>query len=51
MKYYSAFKKMKSCHLQQRGFTKRYYAKRNKSIRERQLSYDFTLVEFKKQKA
>ena len=29
--------------------TRGYYAERNKSIRERQLSYDLTHVEFKKQ--
>ena len=29
--------------------TRRYYAKQNKSIRERQVSYDLTHVEFRKQ--
>ena len=32
--------KMKSCHLRQHGWNWRYYAKQNKSVRERQLSYD-----------
>ena len=34
---------MKSCHLQQHG-ARMYYAKQNKSIRERQIPYDFTHV-------
>ena len=33
-------KEMKSCHLQQHGWNKVYYAEQNKSIRNRQLSYD-----------
>ena len=33
-------KEMKSCHLQPVDGTRGYYAERNKSIRERQLSYD-----------
>ena len=40
---------MKSCHLQQHGWPWGYYAKWNKSDGERQILYDFTQVEYKKQ--
>ena len=33
---------MKSCHLQQCDGAKIYYAKQNKSMREKQIPYDFT---------
>ena len=35
---------MKSCHLQQHGWTWGYYAKWNKSHRERKMPYDITLI-------
>ena len=38
---------MKYCHLQQHGWTLRYYAKQNKSVRKREEPYDFTHVEYK----
>lgn len=36
------WKRMRSCHLQQHGWTLGYYAKWNKSEWERQIPYDFT---------
>ena len=42
MEYYSAMKIMKSCHLQQVDGTRVYSAKQSKSVREKQISYDFT---------
>ena len=41
-------KRTKSCHLQRCGWNREYYAKRNKSVRERQISHDFTHVGFEK---
>ena len=43
MEYYSAIKKRRNLAISNdMDGTRRYYAKRNKSIRERQLSYDLT---------
>ena len=44
MEYYSAIKRMKSYHLQQYGWTWGYYAKWNKSEREKQIPYGFTYM-------
>ena len=44
IEYYSAIKRMKSCHLQQMGVPRGYYSKWNKSDRERQILYDFTFM-------
>ena len=44
VEYYSAIKKNENCHLQQHGWTWGFYAKWNKSDRERQISYDFTYM-------
>ena len=42
MEYHPAIKKVKSCYLQGCGWHRGYYVKPNKSIRDRQLSYDLT---------
>ena len=42
MEYYSAIKKWNLAICTNMDGTTRYYAKQNKSIRERQLSYDLT---------
>ena len=45
MKYYSVIKKYsQSCRLQQYGWSIGYYAKWNKSYRERQIPYDFCYI-------
>ena len=42
MEYYAAFKKQNLAICNDMDRTRGYYAKQNKSIRERQLSYDFS---------
>ena len=50
MEYYSAIKRMKSCHCNNMDRPGGYYAKWNKSEREKQISYDFTNMWGKKTK-
>ena len=42
--YYSAIKRMKPCHCNNMNRPRGYYAKWNKSDRERQIPYDFTYM-------
>ena len=50
VEYYSAIKKERNLAIcNDVDATRMYYVKRNKSVRERQIPYDFTHVEFKKQ--
>ena len=42
IEYYAAIQNgVRACHLKQHRWTRGYYAKWNKSVREREISYDF----------